>query len=71
MTYDSLIINSPYPRQKLASYIKILKDNDVTTVEMLLELSEQDYVGMGLGLALVRTMLRKAKEIVTSSAGQP
>ena len=39
----------------------------MTTVEMLLELEEQDYIGMGLGRALVRTMLRKAKEIATSA----
>ena len=33
---------------------------------MLVELTEDDYVDMGIGRALVRTMLRKAKEIVAS-----
>ena len=42
------------------------------TVEMLLELTENDYVDMGLGRALVRTMLRKAREaIVQSSSSSP
>ena len=50
--------------QKYDSYVKTLSDNDVTTVEMLVELSEDDYVQMGLGLPFVRTMLRKAKLIV-------
>ena len=45
-----------------------LSDNDVTTVEMLLELEQADYVSMGLGLAIVRTMLRKAAEIVNTTA---
>ena len=54
--------------QKIDSYVKILSDNDVTTVEMLLELEQADYVSMGLGLAIVRTMLRKATEIVNTTA---
>ena len=54
--------------QKIDSYVNILSDNDVTTVEMLLVLEEADYVSMGLGLPIVRTMLRKATEIVNTTA---
>ena len=35
---------------------------------MLLELEEKDYIDMGLGRALVRTMLRRAKEIATTTS---
>ena len=40
----------------------------MTTVEMLLVLEEADYVKLGLGLPIVRTMLRKATEIVNTTA---
>ena len=35
---------------------------------MLLVLEEADYVKLGLGLPIVRTMLRKATEIVNTTA---
>ena len=38
-------------------------------IGIMIELSEQDYVNMGLGRALVRSMLRKAREI--SDAASP
>ena len=34
---------------------------------MILELSEEDYTKLGMGLPVVRTMLRKAAEIVNHS----
>ena len=40
----------------------------MTTVEMLLVLEEQDYVKLGLGLPIVRTMLRKANAVVNPPA---
>ena len=47
---------------------KLLKARDVYTVEMMVELTEEEYVDLGIGRALVRNMLRKARGIVTPSA---
>ena len=66
------IVNWLNNHQKITACVDILDENDVYTVEMLLELTENDYVDMGLGRALVRTMLRKAREaIVQSSSSSP
>ena len=62
MCYHSTQLFRRHP-QKYDFYVKTLSDNDVTTVEMLLELSEDECAEMGLGRPFVCTMLRKAKAI--------
>ena len=70
MDWDVTCITSTKPlfNQKISNCVKTLDDNDVYTVEMLLEMTENDYVDMGLGRALVRTMLRKAREAVVQAS---
>ena len=46
----------------------MLKARDVYTVEMMVELTEDDYIDMGFGRALVRNMLRKARSIVAPAS---
>ena len=43
--------------------VQKFKAEDIFTVEILLEYTEDDLIGLGLSRGLVRTMLRKAREI--------
>ena len=47
----------------MTSVVSKLDGGEIYTVEILLEYTDEDLIGMGINKGLARTMLRKAREI--------